>query len=132
MAGDRPSPPTISANTEVERESSSCDYSANDPDAGYVPSTELQAAFASLNQLHHEEEEIKPQIKKQSEEEYDYTPSDDLLSALASLPSNMVDLSSTALNPERDEIRVKIEPRDDNDDASHCKSFMTGGPLIDA
>jgi len=146
MTGDRPLPPTISTDTEIERESFNYDYSVNDSNAGYVPSAELQAAFASLNRLSHEEENIKPQIKEedieprikaediepQIKEQYEYTPSDDLLSAFASLSSDMVDLSSTTVNMERDEIRVKIEPRNDDDNVSHRKSFMTGEPLIDA
>jgi len=132
MTGDRPSPSTILADTEVERELPSCDYSSNDPDAGCVPLAEVQVASASLGELPHEEEDIKPQIKKQSEVD-GYIPVDDLLVAFALLPSNMIDLSSsTTLNAERDETRVKIEPRNDDDNASHCKSSMTGGALIHA
>ena len=132
MTGDRPSPSTILADTEVERELSSCDYSSNNPDAEYVPSAEVQAASASLGELPHEEEDIKPQIKQQSEEEHEYTPIDDLLAAFKLLPNGMIDSSSTTLNAERDETRVKIEPRNDDDNASHCKSSMTGGALIHA
>jgi len=132
MTGDRPSPSTILADTEVERELFSCDCSSNDPDAGYAPSAEVQVASVSLDESLHEEEDIKPQIKQQSEEEHEYTPVDDLLIAFASLPGGMIDSSSTTLNAERDETRVKIEPRNDDDNASHCKSSMTGGALIHA
>jgi len=97
-----------------------------------VPSAEVQAASASLGELPHEEEDIKPQIKQQSEEEHEYTPIDDLLAAFKLLPNGMIDSSSTTLNAERDETRVKIEPRNDDDNASHCKSSMTGGALIHA
>jgi len=132
MTRDRSSPSTTSADSEIERESSSCDYSANDPDAGHVPLVDFRAAFVSLGELPHEEEDIKPQIKKQSEEEYEYIPEDGLLDAFALLPRSMIDLSSTTSNAKKDETRVKIEPRNDDDDASNCKSSMTGGALIHA
>lgn len=123
--GGTPSSPTISA---IKQEPSGYSHSTNDSNVGYVPSTELQAAFASLNELSNEEEDVKPQIKKNLED-YEYAPSEDLLSALASLPSDMVDFSSAALssdhqgNTGRGETRVKSEPRDNYDDASHRKSF---------
>ncbi|KAJ3568309.1 hypothetical protein NP233_g5791 [Leucocoprinus birnbaumii] len=95
---------------------------------GYTPSTELQNAFASLDGHDAHEEfledddmdykpsnELQAQSPSQSPRVGGYTPSEDLLRALSSLPQDMVDLGGTPqARTSVGEIRVKDEPRDDD------------------